>query len=132
MFRILSYDLLQFVLLGGVGSLFQRLCWGKTRLGPFAGFWLGLIVVITVAQLAHLIVPLNAQARSEVGNGMPVADYQRLVHARYADKLPGSAYDRSGKAGGYGGDESVQWPWIAGAAAIILGLIVPRRRSPES
>ncbi|VVJ15643.1 Uncharacterised protein [Amycolatopsis camponoti] len=30
-----------------------------------------------------------------------VADYQRTVAARYADKLPGSAYAREGEAGGY-------------------------------
>ncbi|WIY05903.1 hypothetical protein QRX60_19440 [Amycolatopsis mongoliensis] len=30
-----------------------------------------------------------------------VADYQRTVSARYADKLPGSAYAREGEAGGY-------------------------------
>lgn len=30
-----------------------------------------------------------------------IADYQRTVSARYADKLPGSAYAREGEAGGY-------------------------------
>jgi hypothetical protein len=30
-----------------------------------------------------------------------VADYRRTVEARYADKLPGSAYAREGEAGGY-------------------------------
>jgi hypothetical protein len=30
-----------------------------------------------------------------------VADYQRTVSGRYADKLPGSAYARDGEAGGY-------------------------------
>jgi hypothetical protein len=30
-----------------------------------------------------------------------VADYQRTVAARYADKLPGSVYAREGEAGGY-------------------------------
>lgn len=35
------------------------------------------------------------------GTAATVADYQRTVAARYADKLPGSAYDRDGEAGGY-------------------------------
>jgi hypothetical protein len=34
-------------------------------------------------------------------SAVTVADYQRTVSARYADKLPGSAYDRDGEAGGY-------------------------------
>ncbi|MFC0864788.1 hypothetical protein ACFHYQ_21070 [Sphaerimonospora cavernae] len=49
------------------------------------------------------IVPLNDEARGSVGDqGMPLADYQRLVAGRYADKLPGSAYANDGAAGGYG------------------------------
>ncbi len=48
------------------------------------------------------IVPLNEEARNSVGEGMPLADYQRLVAGRYADKLPGSAYANDGAAGGYG------------------------------
>jgi hypothetical protein len=32
---------------------------------------------------------------------VPVADYQRTVGARYADKLPGSPYARNGEAGGF-------------------------------
>ncbi|WP_370968503.1 hypothetical protein [Amycolatopsis sp. cg9] len=35
------------------------------------------------------------------GTAVTVADYQRTVGARYADKLPGSAYARDGEAGGY-------------------------------
>ncbi|WP_410587713.1 hypothetical protein [Amycolatopsis sp. lyj-23] len=35
------------------------------------------------------------------GNALTVAGYQRTVEARYADKLPGSAYARNGEAGGY-------------------------------
>ncbi|MFF4771992.1 hypothetical protein ACFY05_03965 [Microtetraspora fusca] len=49
------------------------------------------------------VVPLNPEATTSIGPaGLPVADFQRLVQGRYADKLPGSAYDRDGAAGGYG------------------------------
>ncbi len=50
------------------------------------------------------VLPLDAQARQAVGaRGVTLAGYQRLVHREYGDKLPGSAYDRAGRAGGYGG-----------------------------
>ncbi|WP_369393405.1 hypothetical protein AB5J72_42050 [Streptomyces sp. CG1] len=50
------------------------------------------------------VLPLDPDARRAVGNGgVTLAAYQRLVHAKYGDKLPGSAYDRAGKGGGYGG-----------------------------
>lgn len=45
--------------------------------------------------------PLNAEARKAVGQSVSLDEYQRIVHDRYADKLPGSAYDRSGAAGGF-------------------------------
>jgi hypothetical protein len=38
---------------------------------------------------------------SEQRPAVTVADYQRTVEGRYADKLPGSAYDRTGEAGGF-------------------------------
>jgi hypothetical protein len=38
---------------------------------------------------------------SETKAAVTVADYQRTVSQRYADKLPGSAYAREGEAGGY-------------------------------
>lgn len=38
---------------------------------------------------------------TSLADGKAVADYQRTVEARYADKLPGSAYARDGEAGGY-------------------------------
>ncbi|QKW21341.1 hypothetical protein HUT16_21780 [Kitasatospora sp. NA04385] len=48
------------------------------------------------------VLPLDEDARRSVGaHGTTVAAYQRLVHQRYGDKLPGSAYDASGKAGGF-------------------------------
>ncbi|MEV5878358.1 hypothetical protein AB0L75_29865 [Streptomyces sp. NPDC052101] len=50
------------------------------------------------------VLPLDPDARRAVGkSGVTVAAYQRLVHKKYGDKLPGSAYDRAGKGGGYGG-----------------------------
>jgi hypothetical protein len=41
------------------------------------------------------------------GAAATVADYQRTVSAKYADKLPGSVYDRDGEAGGYDATGSV-------------------------
>ncbi|MGV9366000.1 hypothetical protein [Amycolatopsis sp. NPDC003731] len=38
---------------------------------------------------------------TSLADGNVVAGYQRIVEARYADKLPGSAYARDGEAGGY-------------------------------
>ncbi|GGX24129.1 hypothetical protein [Streptomyces noursei] len=50
------------------------------------------------------VEPLNREASSGLGGKRTVtlAAYQKLVHGRYADKLPGSAYDRKGLAGGFG------------------------------
>lgn len=47
------------------------------------------------------VLPLNTTARASVGTGVSLARYHKLVHTRYADKLPGSAYDKSGRAGGF-------------------------------
>ncbi|WP_229871485.1 hypothetical protein [Streptomyces longisporoflavus] len=48
------------------------------------------------------VLPLDADAVRAVGRGgVSVAAYQRRVHDAYADKLPGSAYAESGKAGGF-------------------------------
>ncbi|MCW5253570.1 hypothetical protein [Streptomyces sp. SHP 1-2] len=65
---------------------------------------------------AGRVLPLNDEARASVGaRGTSLAGYQRLVHQRYADKMPGSGYDRAGYAGGFGpGAESGA---LAGAAA---------------
>jgi hypothetical protein len=50
------------------------------------------------------VLPLDPDARRAVGKaGVTLAAYQRLVHAKYGDKLPRSAYDRAGEGGGYGG-----------------------------
>ncbi|MEV8566006.1 hypothetical protein AB0436_10575 [Streptomyces sp. NPDC051322] len=48
------------------------------------------------------VLPLNGSARHEVGaKGATVAAYQKLVHGRFADKMPGSAYQKAGKLGGF-------------------------------
>lgn len=47
------------------------------------------------------VLPMNDTARASVGKGVTVAQYHQLVRDRYADKLPGSAYDKAGKAGGF-------------------------------
>ncbi|WP_030619233.1 hypothetical protein [Streptomyces sclerotialus] len=55
------------------------------------------------AQRGDRVLPLDADAKRAVGaSGTTVAAYQKRVHAAYGDKLPGSAYDRRGEAGGYG------------------------------
>ncbi|MET8630269.1 hypothetical protein ABZW30_42290 [Kitasatospora sp. NPDC004669] len=50
------------------------------------------------------VEPLNTEATTGLGGkqSLPLAAYQKLVTGRYADKLPGSGYDRSGLAGGFG------------------------------
>ncbi|MEV7003923.1 hypothetical protein AB0N62_40690 [Streptomyces sp. NPDC093982] len=50
-----------------------------------------------------LVEPLNKEARAglEGKASLPLVEYQKLVKKRYADKLPGSEYDRRGLAGGY-------------------------------
>jgi hypothetical protein len=39
------------------------------------------------------------------GTKLTVTDFRAALQRRYADKLPGSAYDRDGAGGGYGGRE---------------------------
>ncbi|WP_329201307.1 MULTISPECIES: hypothetical protein [unclassified Streptomyces] len=52
-----------------------------------------------------LVEPLNEEATAGLGGkrSLTLAAYQKLVTARYGDKLPGSEYDRKGLAGGYDG-----------------------------
>ncbi|QDY79641.1 hypothetical protein [Streptomyces qinzhouensis] len=49
------------------------------------------------------VEPLNEQAREGLGGqaSVSLSDYQKLVKARYADKLPGSEYDTTGYSSGY-------------------------------
>lgn len=90
------------------------------------------------------VEPLNQEATTSLGGqrSITLAAYQKLVASRYGDKLPGSAYDRKGLAGGYGlaGDEPVpeagpswQPAAVTGAAALAAvagaALFVRRRRS---
>ncbi|MEU9045282.1 MULTISPECIES: hypothetical protein [unclassified Kitasatospora] len=50
------------------------------------------------------VEPLNDQARQGLNGqaSLSLPDYQKLVKARYADKLPGSGYDTTGMSSGYG------------------------------
>ncbi|CAM4022001.1 hypothetical protein [Janibacter anophelis] len=89
--------------------------------------------------------PLNASARDVVGAGMTLEEYQQVVHERYADKLPGSAYDRAGTAGGFGdavadgatgaaagGASGTQTAALgAGGAALATGGLLAARRRRE-
>ncbi|MET8688753.1 hypothetical protein ABZV77_31540 [Streptomyces sp. NPDC004732] len=80
------------------------------------------------------VLPLDKDAIRAVGaEGTSVAAYRERVRKAYADKLPGSAYAKSGKAGGYdepetGPASSAEGPVtvassLAGAGALVaLGL----------
>ncbi|MFI6104932.1 hypothetical protein [Streptomyces sp. NPDC051310] len=49
------------------------------------------------------VLPLDADAIRAVGaDGTTLAAYRHRVRAAYGDKLPGSAYAKAGRAGGYG------------------------------
>ncbi|MDJ1645268.1 hypothetical protein [Streptomyces pakalii] len=53
-------------------------------------------------QEGERVLPLNDQAQKAVGKqGTTLDAYRERVHAAYGDKLPGSAYDRTGQAGGF-------------------------------
>lgn len=81
--------------------------------------------------------PLNAAARREVGTGgTSLSGYQRAVHHRYADRMPGSRYAREGLAGGAAPTADpgtgTPMPAVAGGLAGILafagaGLLIRRR-----
>ncbi|WP_157531492.1 MULTISPECIES: hypothetical protein [unclassified Kitasatospora] len=64
------------------------------------------------------VEPLNEEATTSLGGkrGITLAAYQKLVTARYGDKLPGSEYDRKGLAGGYAGLTEDQPEQVAAAA----------------
>ncbi|MGW6272644.1 hypothetical protein [Streptomyces sp. NPDC055060] len=68
---------------------------------------------------AGRVLPLDADAKRAVGaDGTSVAAYQRRVQKAYGDKLPGSAYAKSGKAGGFAPKErGAQPPALATAPA---------------
>ncbi|MEV4053243.1 hypothetical protein AB0J55_18810 [Amycolatopsis sp. NPDC049688] len=74
------------------------------------------------------------------GTKLSLADYRAALHGRYADKLPGSAYDRDGAGGGYGGRERAVpaadpagvplLPFVLGGALVLVAgaVVVPRLR----
>ncbi|MER6303617.1 hypothetical protein ABT247_29235 [Kitasatospora sp. NPDC001539] len=90
------------------------------------------------------VLPLDEEARRSVGaGGVSLAAYQQLVHQRYGDKLPGSAYDRAGEGGGYQVDAAPargsagtgsELPAVTAAAALGVtalagaGVVLRRRR----
>ncbi|MFI8939625.1 hypothetical protein [Streptomyces syringium] len=87
----------------------------------------------------NTVEPLNDQARQGLGGqaSVSLSDYQKLVKARYADKLPGSEYDTKGFSSGYGTEReadhsSSSIPLLAGgsgaALALAGGALVFRRR----
>ncbi|AKU15950.1 hypothetical protein [Luteipulveratus mongoliensis] len=71
------------------------------------------------------VVALDGDARRAIGGGsVSVAAYAGLVHAKYADKLPGSAYDTAGYAGGYAAQSpksSSSKTWLTVAAGGVVG-----------
>jgi hypothetical protein len=74
------------------------------------------------------VLPLNAPATTSVGaGGMPVAQYQALVKARYGDKLPGSAYDKNGMAGGF--DPSTKADTVQQARPVVHAVPAPNGSS---
>ncbi|TDU80417.1 hypothetical protein [Streptomyces sp. KS 21] len=85
------------------------------------------------------VEPLNDEARQGLGGqaSVSLSDYQKLVKARYADKLPGSEYDTNGYSSGYSpqhkaDDTSPSTLLLAGgssaALALVGGVAVLRRR----
>ncbi|TQF01492.1 hypothetical protein E6W39_03575 [Kitasatospora acidiphila] len=87
------------------------------------------------------VQPLNHEAQDGLAGrpSLSLAEYQKLVHQRYADELPGSAYDQKGLAGGYGlasaqkaqqSGPSTAELGASGAAALALagGTLTLRRR----
>nr|WP_157528113.1 hypothetical protein [Kibdelosporangium sp. MJ126-NF4]CTQ91416.1 hypothetical protein [Kibdelosporangium sp. MJ126-NF4] len=91
------------------------------------------------------VLPLNEPATSSIGkDGTSLAKYQELVHSRYADKLPGSDYQRQHMLGGYNasplppadGDDvtsplliALAGTGLAGAATVVA---LRRRTQPKN
>ncbi|MBK0371853.1 hypothetical protein I3215_02845 [Streptomyces sp. RB110-1] len=80
---------------------------------------------------ASRVLPLDEDARTAVGaEGATLDAYRARVRQAYGDKLPGSGYARSGKAGGYGpeaatGPAPVPAPGPVGDAAAPAGSPAP-------
>ncbi|WP_327130293.1 hypothetical protein OG311_01825 [Streptomyces sp. NBC_01343] len=75
------------------------------------------------------VEPLNDEARQGLGGqaSVSLSDYQKLVKARYADKLPGSEYDTNGYSSGYStqskaDDASPSTLLLAGGSSAALAL----------
>ncbi|WP_327681540.1 hypothetical protein [Kitasatospora sp. NBC_00458] len=75
------------------------------------------------------VEPLNDQAREGLDgrSAVSLAEYQQLVKARYADKLPGSEYDTRGMSSGYGTEDRAagpasRTPLLAGGSIAALAL----------
>ncbi|MEV6976875.1 hypothetical protein [Kitasatospora sp. NPDC093806] len=75
------------------------------------------------------VEPLNDQARQGLDgrSSVSLGDYQKLVKARYADKLPGSDYDSTGLSSGYGAagkaaPASSSTPVLVGGSGAALAL----------
>ncbi|MFJ3324259.1 hypothetical protein ACIPMT_07375 [Streptomyces griseus] len=67
------------------------------------------------------VLPLDEDATTAVGaKGTTLDAYRNRVRKAYGDKLPGSAYARSGKAGGYG-PEAADGPAPAPAPGPVQG-----------
>ncbi|MBO0510205.1 hypothetical protein [Streptomyces beijiangensis] len=108
----------------------RRLPGGTVFREPQADAW--------YVQKGARVLPLDEDAVRAVGaGGTTLTAYQRQVRKAYGDKLPGSAYAKSGKAGGYGApqaasgteaaqaappakDDSALDPAAAGAAGAVL------------
>ncbi|MEV8532988.1 hypothetical protein [Streptomyces sp. NPDC051211] len=60
------------------------------------------------------VLPLDEDAVRAVGQGTTLAAYRERVAAAYGDKLPGSAYAKGGKAGGYAAVEAAASPGGSG------------------
>ncbi|MFD5247782.1 hypothetical protein ACFWIW_24815 [Amycolatopsis sp. NPDC058340] len=79
---------------------------------PQAGAW--------YAVDGDTVTVLDGSSVAKTGEKMSLAAYREGLQSRYGDKLPGSTYDRTGAAGGYGaapvGDTEVPWwPYALGA-----------------
>ncbi|KNB53849.1 hypothetical protein [Streptomyces caatingaensis] len=81
------------------------------------------------------VEPLNDAARQGLGgqSSVSLADYQKLVKARYADKQPGSDYDTKGYSSGYSprrtpdSSEPLLLGGLAAAPALAGGALLLRR-----
>jgi hypothetical protein len=69
------------------------------------------------------VVPLNDSAVASVGEaGVGLARYQEIVHGRYADKLPGSEYQRQHMLGGYETPPPAEDHTVAAVLLVLVGV----------